>query len=427
MVRRRIRGSAGDAASREDDRDRARQSLLKERALAVAAEGITIADARLPGMPLIYVNSGFERLTGYSADSALGRNCRFLQGPGTDPAASAEIRRAIADEQECLVEILNYRKDGTPFWNRLSITPVRDSSNQVTHFIGVQSDITPQKDAEEALRQAKTELEAANSRMKLELEMAAGIQQAFLPPNNQSLDGVELSWRFHPCQELAGDTLNIIPLGDHQAAVYVIDVSGHGVCSALLSVTLNRMLSSLSGTYCVFPRASEKPMHFDINSPAAVARQLNQQFPMTAEIPQYFTMLYGILDQRSGDFRYVSAGHPAPILLSGSRHPVCLQGQGFPIGLLPDSDYQEERVRLQPGDRLYLFTDGVTDVMNAAGEMAGIERCMSALSRSRSLPLDESLGHLVSFLREWRRNAPFEDDITVLGVEYRDIAPSTGA
>ena len=108
---------------------------LKDRALDVAAEGITIADARLPDMPLIYINEGFERLTGYSAEATLGNNCRFLQGPDTDPEAAEEIRSAIREQRPCLVEILNYRRDGTTFWNRLSITPVRDAAGIVTHFM----------------------------------------------------------------------------------------------------------------------------------------------------------------------------------------------------------------------------------------------------------------------------------------------------
>ena len=125
--------------------------------MAAAAEGIVIADARRPDMPLIYVNSGFERITGYAADSVRAKTAGCCRGRGRIPLPPPEIRRAIAEKRECLVEILNYRKDGAPFWNRLSITPVRDESHHLTHFIGVQSDITLQKNAEEALRQAKTE------------------------------------------------------------------------------------------------------------------------------------------------------------------------------------------------------------------------------------------------------------------------------
>jgi PAS domain S-box-containing protein len=150
-------------------------STLKDRALDVAFEGVTIADARLPGRPLIYVNEGFERMTGYSAAEALGRNCKFLQGPGTDAVAVTEIRAALDDKRECLVEILNYRQDGTPFWNRLSISPVREPSGEVTHFIGVQSDVTVRRQAEDALRRSKAVLEE-------DLRLAARVQQALLPP-----------------------------------------------------------------------------------------------------------------------------------------------------------------------------------------------------------------------------------------------------
>jgi hypothetical protein len=131
--------------------------------------------------------------------------------------------------------------------------------------------------------------------------MAAGIQRTMLPPNDQKFERVELRWQFHPCVELADETLNIIPLDDHHIALYVIDVSGHGDSSALLAVTLNRWLSSLPGMYGVFPRHGWDPMHFDIASPAAVARRLNQQFPMTpANTP---VLHHGVRHSRSAHRR----------------------------------------------------------------------------------------------------------------------------
>lgn len=394
-------------------------SALKDRALAAAAEGIVIADARLQDMPLIYVNSGFERLTGYTADSVLGKNCRMLQGPGTDPSAAAEIRNAIAEQSECLVEIQNYRRDGTPFWNRLSITPVRDGSGRVTHFIGVQSDITQRRNAEEALRQAKAELEAANRRMKMELEMAARIQQSLLPPNDQHFAGVYFSWVFRPCVELAGDTLNVMPLDNHRTAFYIIDVSGHGVGSALLSVTLNRWLSPLSKAVRSLQLRIQDRRYSDITSPAALAQRLNHLFPMMSEIPQYFTMIYGIFDQRNGELRYVPAGHPAPVIIPKSGDPVLLPSQGFPVGLLPEADYHEELVQLQPGDRLYLYSDGIPETEDEAEMQFGVERCKSSLFDARVFSLRESLEQLIASLDQWRKGAPLQDDITILGMEYR--------
>lgn len=131
------------------EREQAKAALyLRDHAIASTSEGITISDPQQPENPLIYVNSGFERLTGYKRDDVLGRNCRYLQGPETDPAAIATIRQAMNEERHCTVEILNYRADGTPFWNLLSITPVRNSAGNVTNFIGVQVDITKRKEVE---------------------------------------------------------------------------------------------------------------------------------------------------------------------------------------------------------------------------------------------------------------------------------------
>ncbi|MEG3899455.1 MULTISPECIES: PAS domain S-box protein [unclassified Microcoleus] len=128
---------------------------LYDRALAATSNGIAIADATRPDKPIVYCNRAFERITGYDRTEIIGHNCRFLQGPDTDRAAVDRIRAALKEQHDCKVVLKNYRKDGTPFWNELSISPVRDSSGIVTHFIGVQSDITDRFQAEEALKQAE--------------------------------------------------------------------------------------------------------------------------------------------------------------------------------------------------------------------------------------------------------------------------------
>ncbi len=128
---------------------------LYDRALAATRNGITIADATRPDKPIVYCNPAFEQITGYDRSEIIGHNCRFLQGPDTDRAALDQIRVALKEQHDCKVVLKNYRKDGTPFWNELTISPVRDSNGLVTHFIGVQSDITDRKQAEEALKQAE--------------------------------------------------------------------------------------------------------------------------------------------------------------------------------------------------------------------------------------------------------------------------------
>ncbi|MCA1772926.1 MAG: EAL domain-containing protein [Halomonas sp.] len=126
-------------------RQAAELSLL-ERGMEASLNGITMSDAIQPGMPMIYVNEAFCHMTGYTRDEALGLNCRFLQGLETDPVVVDNIRHALATRSKVKVTLLNYRKDGTTFWNRLAISPVVDASGLCTHFIGIQQDITFERD-----------------------------------------------------------------------------------------------------------------------------------------------------------------------------------------------------------------------------------------------------------------------------------------
>ncbi|GFH15601.1 putative LOV domain-containing protein, partial [Haematococcus lacustris] len=119
-----------------------RGQQLRDQALSSCSEGITISDATLPDCPLVYVNDAFCCITGYGREEVLGRNCRFLQGPDTSLEAVAQLRAAVAERRATTVELVNYRKQGLKFWNRLSITPVFDEQGVLVLYIGVQSDIT---------------------------------------------------------------------------------------------------------------------------------------------------------------------------------------------------------------------------------------------------------------------------------------------
>lgn len=125
---------------------------LLERAISASSNGIIITDARLSDNPMIYVNPGFERMTGYTADEVLGKNGRFLEGPEANQPALEHLRSAIKVGSDCVVNLRNYRKDGRLFWNELSISPVRDAEGRLTHYIGVQTDTTERKRTEDALQ-----------------------------------------------------------------------------------------------------------------------------------------------------------------------------------------------------------------------------------------------------------------------------------
>ncbi len=127
--------------------------LLRERALESAADGITIASMELPGQPVIYANAAFRRITGYDADEVIGRNCRFLQGEGTCQETIAEIRHAIDESRSTRVVVRNLRKDGVAFWNELRLSPVVREDGRVTHYVGVQTDISERIRNHEELQQ----------------------------------------------------------------------------------------------------------------------------------------------------------------------------------------------------------------------------------------------------------------------------------
>ena len=127
---------------------------LRDRAMQAVTQGILITDATQPDHPILYASPGFERLTGYRADEVVGRNCRLLQGPKTDPVSVAKLRESVNAGQECAVELLNYRKDGTPFWNALYVSPVREDG-QLLHFVGVQADVTERHHLEDQIRQSQ--------------------------------------------------------------------------------------------------------------------------------------------------------------------------------------------------------------------------------------------------------------------------------
>lgn len=127
------------------ERKRVEESLkLRERAIAASSNGIVITDATQSNNPMIYVNPSFERVTGYSAAEVIGRDCRFLQGGDRNQLGLIELRKAIEEKRECHSVLLNYRKDGTPFWNDLYIAPVFNDHGELTNYIGIQTDITDQ-------------------------------------------------------------------------------------------------------------------------------------------------------------------------------------------------------------------------------------------------------------------------------------------
>jgi sigma-B regulation protein RsbU (phosphoserine phosphatase) len=257
---------------------------------------------------------------------------------------------------------------------------------------------------EQGLERKNAELEAANRRMKRDLDAAARVQAALLPSLLPELPAARFAWEFKPCTELAGDLLNIIPLDTKRVALYVLDVVGHGVAAALLAVMVNRILAQLH-------QAKEH-----LGPPPVVAAQLNREFAWVCKTSQFFTLLYEVLELDTGAFRFVSAGHPGPAYLPRDGGAQNLKLPGWPVGL-GDEPYDEHSLKLRSGDRLFIYSDGIPDAHNNDRKTFGVDRMLELIERSRAAALPDSLGMLLRAAQDWCGEAPPHDDISLLAVE----------
>lgn len=270
------------------------------------------------------------------------------------------------------------------------------------------------RDAFAKIERQNQELFRANQRMKRDLDAAARVQQTLLPEGLPEIPGLDFAWTYRPCDELAGDALNIVRINDELIAIYLLDVSGHGVPAALLSVTVTRSLQPAAGgapSLVAGPGANP-----DAVDPAQVAARLNALYPMESNGDHYFTMIYGLLNVRTRQLRFTVAGHPAPILVREASRPNRLDVTGFPVGMIDEAEYDESVIDLQPGDRLYLHSDGLNEEVNSQDEAFGDERLLSAIADSQALRLQDTVESVVQEVVDWRGEEHLSDDVSILAV-----------
>ncbi|MFW3172803.1 diguanylate cyclase domain-containing protein, partial [Geodermatophilus sp. CPCC 206100] len=212
---------------------------LLEQALGATPDGVSIVDVRLPDQPLVYVNAAFERLAGLPREQLVGRNCRFLQGPDTDPAAVAAVRRAVASGRECRVTMLNHRgPERTPWWNELHLTPVRGEDGEVAQYIGVQVDVTARVAAERALARERDRATAYRARIE---ELAGTDPVTGLPDRRRLAEEVETAiWSAR-----AGDDALALLLVDVDGVIAANGLWGHDTGEDLLCAVADRVRAVL--------------------------------------------------------------------------------------------------------------------------------------------------------------------------------------
>lgn len=248
-----------------------------------------------------------------------------------------------------------------------------------------------------------------NERMKQDLVAAARLQVSLLPTKPPVIPEARFAWTYRPLEELAGDCLHVFHLNDEYMGFYVLDVSGHGTPAALLSVTLSHSLAPGTDGGLLIDDGK-------VVSPPDVLAKLNRKFPIDLENPQYFTIFYGILNRKTLEMSYSIAAHPPLAYLGANKPPVFLPGTGYPIGMLEDAEFENITVQLTRGDRLYIYTDGLTDALNQEGKSFN-GALLDSLKNLSGVPLDESLKQLMTTCEAWSSGVGLHDDISLLAIE----------
>ena len=266
-----------------------------------------------------------------------------------------------------------------------------------------------------SLKRSQDALKKAHDRMKHDLEAAAAIQQKWLPDDLPKTDSIDMAWKFHPCDELAGDFLNIIQLNENEIGIYVMDVMGHGVQAALLSFSVSRNLSPMAGSDSIVLRSGQQ----DPVSPVEVLTNLNTLYPFLANNNRFFTLLYGILDLRDSRFRYACGGHPGPLIFSSDGQIQDLTENSFPIGIVEEAGFEQAEIKLNPGDRMYLYSDGFIEETNTNGELFDINQFQESLKNNNASTIDKSIEQAVDAIIAWHGDEHLSDDLSIIGIEMK--------
>jgi PAS domain S-box-containing protein len=340
-------------------------------------------------------------LTGYSSQDVVGRNCRFLQGDKTEPDKIAEIRNAIYTEKACSVEILNYRKDGSTFWNLLSITPIRNDKGEVTNFIGIQSDITRRKNFESALFRVSAKLQQTNQQMKDDLEEARRLQLAMLPEKLPEMPYLDMAVVMDTAQEVGGDYYDFHQ--DKETLTFAFgDATGHGLKAGTI-VTATKVLFN-SFAY--------------LKNPREILSRISTSLKNMGFKNMYMAMLVAKISE--GKMHISSAGMPFTLHYQSENKSVNeIQLKGMPLGSFTGFKYQFETIDLNVGDTFLFYSDGLSECFNRENEVFGEERIKSLLANTAQLSAKKIIRQMTEAAREWKGRSQLRDDMTLVVMKIK--------
>jgi PAS domain S-box-containing protein len=340
-------------------------------------------------------NPALVKMYGYESFEQLASNIKNIATQlYVDPHRRDEFIRLIREHGQ----VLHF--DGKTLWISENVRSIYDDAGAFLYYEGTVDDITELKLAREKLQRTVAALEETQRRLEDELAEAAIYVHSLLP--NLLTGPIETDWRYLPCSHLGGDGFGYHWLDAETLAIYLLDVSGHGVGSALLCISVLNVLRTqlLAAT--------------DFHDPGAVLAGLNRAFPMERNNDKYFTIWYGVYHRPTRELTFASGGHHAAILLSEGKPVERLQSHGPVIGALPDLDFPSGRVAIPPSAELYLFSDGVYEIARPDGGWQSWEEFSDYLRDERP-----DLEAIVAHMRAIHGGDDFEDDFSLLKMKLR--------
>lgn len=266
------------------------------------------------------------------------------------------------------------------------------------------------------LAQVNESLEKARDETMRDLRHAAALQMGILPVQQQT-GALDFAWFFRPAQMIGGDTFNYFPMNERLQLFYTVDVSGHGISAALLSMYLSNLLTSTAdqtcSQWCVGSESSIK------ENLAKMLRFFNEHLLNLTD--HYFTMILGVIDTSEHRLHFIQAGHPMPFLVNKSTGTVEeLNCTGFPVGLVPDVDYEVMSYPFPPESRLVLFSDGLFEMLDANGQPLLNSNLDAVLKTSVTSSADETVRSICRhFLMDgYEKNQP--DDLSVMVIDFKE-------
>ena len=379
------------------DSERPQSLQQMEPILETLNDGVVIADEF---DQILFVNTVFEEMTGIPRSEIIGHDARQLYDRAEEFALTQAFRQKISEMGRSREEFLLPTKGGGRLPVVASVRVTRRPEGG-SFAVATLTDISEQKRTEDKLRAANARLAEYRREIERDLVLAARVQQS-LAPKPILWGGLRVDTFYQPARRIGGDFGLVAPFNEEHLNLLVCDVSGHGISSALIANRIYLETITLLG--------NRAPL-------ADMLRQLNSLVIQNVGVSGFFFTLAAARINRGGrTMEFAGAGHPPAMIVQPGAEPRLLPSRSMILGTLPDAVGADATLytEIEPGDRIVLYTDGLTDVFDSRGEMLKVEGLQNFIREAALLPFDEMKQSILDRVAAWRDGPPVDDESLVL-------------